>query len=513
MTVEGNEQRVYGRVSGDCFIDLHRFAWVIGSSTESPSTYVGTTHYGDFPTYATAKPCSVNKAGNLTVNFTDTKYGNPKVAVEVMRCDSEEVIDVWSYGIQSITSVNALWYNENARDAEFPSWSKLNSANASVIMGESSTSFVFEGEVLSEDITYNITCCEEDDTCSGCKCLVCNITSRFYVKATIAGTIFSSPLVLSYGYLSYGDYTLCYDVGQPSRCDETYEVYYIDDDSTHNLLEIYAWEDLSSTDRDIYVEYRMNCETIDIWTYPNPDPNNYTLSVKIISSCCNNVTLNDAACASKFVVGQSVGVIRKVPDNLFFTYGNVERVDGATVYINNIHHPTNTILDYDRSVWTPDSLNGCGFATSNVHNSGQTYLWQVDALTAAGCSWNVYCSFSYTLDLPGVMYDWYWGGTIYSILSINTSGTTTSIASGTLSGVQRHISGTYSGKFHPTSTPGERYTYKLGAWAGCDAMTLTISNLRFWGCPDENFGCSDEFRCLPLDNSYYSSWNFYLQEV
>ena len=107
MTVTGTEQRVYGTLVGGispigCIIDLHRFALVSGSTTQSP-TEASTVTYADTTPY---RQCGYKYDGYLTLFLSisgSTVYAasgsTVYAAVEVRICKNDpKRIVIETYG-------------------------------------------------------------------------------------------------------------------------------------------------------------------------------------------------------------------------------------------------------------------------------------------------------------------------------------------------------------------------------------------------------------------------------
>lgn len=173
MTVTGTEQRVYGTLTGGCIIDLHRFALVSGSTTQSP-TEASTVTYADTTPY---KQCGYKYSGYITL-FLSISGSSVYAAVEVRICKNDPkriVIETYGEVAKTVTGGMALWFNKGT-DAE-PDWVKLNSTTSGVIMPYATTSYTFRETKRNGATT--IDCCKK---CPACGCLTCgSILERLYV--------------------------------------------------------------------------------------------------------------------------------------------------------------------------------------------------------------------------------------------------------------------------------------------------------------------------------------------
>ncbi len=273
MVVTGTEQRVYGTLVGGCIIDLHRFALVSGSTTQSPIE-ASSVVYADTTPY---KQCGYKYAGYLTL-FLSISGSTVYAAVEVRICKNDAkriVIETYGEVKKVITGGMSLWFNKGvdkhyATRDDFPEtgsenvnyindqyddwyiwngsayyigscWVKLNSTASNVIMPYAKTSYTFKETKRNGATT--IDCCKK---CPSCGCKVCDVSDRFtvYYYSFLArsncceyltiSSIIKSQLTLTsymYGLKKNGDYTL------------------------YNSSE------------NIYIEYKLNCNTIDIYIY------------------------------------------------------------------------------------------------------------------------------------------------------------------------------------------------------------------------------------------------------
>lgn len=214
MTVTGTQQRVYGTLTGGCMIDLHRFALVSGSTTDSPTTAVTVT-YADTTPY---KQCGYKYSGYLTL-FLSISGSSVYAAVEVRICKNDPkriVIETYGEVAKTVTGGMSLWFNKGT-DKHFPTrddfpetgssnvnyindatgkyyiwnetlyeegscWVKLNSTSSGVIMPYATTSYTFKESKRNGSTT--IDCCKK---CPSCGCKTCNITglSLSYISPAV----------------------------------------------------------------------------------------------------------------------------------------------------------------------------------------------------------------------------------------------------------------------------------------------------------------------------------------
>jgi hypothetical protein len=276
LSVTGTQQRVYGTLvaeADNCNINIRRFALVSGSTTQSP-TEASTVTYADTTPY---RQCGYKYDGYLTL-FLSISGSTVYAAVEVRICKNDAkriVIETYGEVAKTITGGMALWFNKGT-DKHFPTrddfpetgssdinyiddatgkyyiwnetvyeegscWVKLNSTTSGVIMPYATTSYTFKESKRNGSIT--IDCCKK---CPSCGCKNCDVSGRFtvYYYSFLArsncceyltiSSIIKSQLTLTsymYGLKKNGDYTL------------------------YNSSE------------NIYIEYKLNCNTIDIYIY------------------------------------------------------------------------------------------------------------------------------------------------------------------------------------------------------------------------------------------------------
>lgn len=244
MTVTGTEQRVYGTLTGGCIIDLHRFALVSGSTTESPTTAVTVT-YGDTTPY---KQCGYKYAGYLTL-FLSISGTSVYAAVEVRICKNDPkriVIETYGEVAKTVTGGMSLWFNKGTDVS--PDWVKLNSTTSGVIMPYATTSYTFTESKRNGATT--IDCCKK---CPSCGCKNCNIASRFKV--------------ISHG-INLGKTTLY-------RCCDYIIVSQSESTLTPTSTLVYGLKNLGTNtlifspgiDNGIKIEYTLTCNTIQLWIY------------------------------------------------------------------------------------------------------------------------------------------------------------------------------------------------------------------------------------------------------
>ena len=167
MTVTGTEQRVYGTLVGNCIIDLHRFALVSGSTTQSPIeattvTYADTTPY---------RQCGYKHSGFLTLflltSTTILSETSVYAAVEVRICKNDpKILVLETYGevANTVTGGISVWFNKGSDTA--PDWRLLNSTTENTTMTGTVRSYKFTESKHNGSVT--IDCCK---TCPGCGCV------------------------------------------------------------------------------------------------------------------------------------------------------------------------------------------------------------------------------------------------------------------------------------------------------------------------------------------------------
>jgi len=261
--VTGTEQRVYGVLSGsNCKIWLHRFAIVMDSTTLSPLESSNVI-YGDDTTYIKTKTCGYTYDGQLSLLYISDDYSYIPIIFEIKKCVSgKNYIFIETYGESTIFNDVSLWFNTTG-----DVWQKLNSCSNLSTLPYIKSTFKFT-ETKGTGLTSILDCCKK---CTDCGCLSCDILSRVTMRLNwVSGgwdpqtgdIIVPAPLVpppetpddcyynsatytlLSYGVTNHGTNTIIID--------ESYE-------SSQKGL----W----------YFEYKIDCNTIYIWTghYQNSD--------------------------------------------------------------------------------------------------------------------------------------------------------------------------------------------------------------------------------------------------
>ena len=244
MTVYGTEQRVYGTLVGGCIIDLHRFALVSGSTTQSPPeassvTYADTTPY---------KQCGYKYAGYLTL-FLSLSGSTVYAAVEVRICKNDAkriVIETYGEVKKVITGGMSLWFNKGT-NAE-PDWVKLNSTNSGIIMPYATTSYTFKESKRNGATT--IDCCKK---CPSCGCKNCDVGNRFKIITT---TLTVSPSCCEYVTITTSEST-----------------------TTGTTSKNYGYNKLGEQTvefTNIIIEYTLTCNTITIWVYSKSTNTQYS---------------------------------------------------------------------------------------------------------------------------------------------------------------------------------------------------------------------------------------------
>lgn len=273
MTVTGTEQRVYGTLVGGCIIDLHRFALVSGSTTQSPIE-ASTVTYADTTPY---RQCGYKYDGYLTL-FLSISGSTVYAAVEVYICKNDNkriVLETYGEVAKTVTGGMALWFNKGT-DKHFPTrddfpetgssninyiddatgkyyiwnetvyeegscWVKLNSTTSGVIMPYATTSYTFKESKRNGSIT--IDCCKK---CPSCGCKNCDIANRFRIITTTFTII---PI---------------------KSCCEYVNITQSDSTSTGSTSTHYGYNHLGDQSvifTNIIIEYKLTCDTVNIWVY------------------------------------------------------------------------------------------------------------------------------------------------------------------------------------------------------------------------------------------------------
>jgi len=271
LTVTGTEQRVYGTLVGGCIIDLHRFALVSDSITDSPTTAVTVT-YADTTPY---NQCGYKYDGFLTL-FLSISGASVYAAVEVYICKNDKeriVLETYGEVAKTVTDGMSLWFNKGT-DKHFPTrydfpetgssninyiddatgkyyiwnetvyeegscWVKLNSTASDVIMPYAKTSYTFKETKRNGSIT--IGCCKR---CPTCRCKNCYIWDRFKI---IYYTFSCSTNCCEYVTLSYSSHTTIASSGL--------------------LYGLNGYGELTVNLAYVTIEYKLKCDTINIWLY------------------------------------------------------------------------------------------------------------------------------------------------------------------------------------------------------------------------------------------------------
>ena len=237
MVVTGTEQRVYGTLtaSNSCLINLHRFAIVSGSTTQSP-VEASTVTYADTTPY---KQCGYKYSGYITL-FLSISGSSVYAAVEVRICKNDAkriVIETYGEVAKTVTGGMTLWFNKGT-DAS-PDWVKLNSTTSGVIMPYATTSYTFKETKRNGSIT--IDCCKK---CPSCGCKNCYIWNRFKI---IYYTFSCSTNCCEYVTLSYSSHTTIASSGL--------------------LYGLNGYGELTVNSAYATIEYKLECDTVNIWLY------------------------------------------------------------------------------------------------------------------------------------------------------------------------------------------------------------------------------------------------------
>lgn len=237
LTVTGTEQRVYGTLVGGCIIDLHRFALVSGSTTQSPIE-ASSVVYADTTPY---KQCGYKYDGFLTL-FLSISGSTVYAAVEVRICKNDAkriVIETYGEVAKTVTGGMGLWFNKG--NDTTPDWVKLNSTTSGVIMPYATTSYTFKESKRNGSIT--IDCCKK---CPSCGCKNCDIANRFRIITTTFTII---PI---------------------KSCCEYVNITQSDSTSTGSTSTHYGYNHLGDQSvifTNIIIEYKLTCDTVNIWVY------------------------------------------------------------------------------------------------------------------------------------------------------------------------------------------------------------------------------------------------------
>lgn len=226
-------------VSIYCLLDLHRFAMVYGSSSESPVEYVGNVYYGDEFPYI---QCGRTYEGYITILCVLSGAVLPVVAIEprICRRDPNRIV-IETYGEIAAAVPIGIWFNKGAADA--PDWTKLNSVETSATMAYESVSFTFvESNV---DGATTIDCCTE---CFGCGCIICdNSVTPLGIWTDTGGAPisvnFNTPTIYNYGLTSKGRFTF-------------YGIMTSAQSGSNICSQIEYW-----------VEFKYDCNKLMFWTY------------------------------------------------------------------------------------------------------------------------------------------------------------------------------------------------------------------------------------------------------
>lgn len=377
MTVTGNEQRVYGTLTGGCTIWLKRFKVTCGS----------TTLYGDAVPY---KNCGYKYKGYISLLFFASGATLPYAVFEIRKCKSgKNYIFIETYGeVLSTVLPMSLWFNGGSETT--PDWQLLNSC-ASGILPYIESTFKFN-ETKGGSVANTLECCKK---CTSCDCLTCNVLDRFYVVNTATNWRIDgndiiqhhqwnvlSVMPLNYGYNKYQDQSLLFnltelpitytynkliswnefnvsiiivdnqrieflivdpDGGIVFNNSVTLETHYIDDLGIDNLLESYTIGK-SYQSPNIGVEYKLNCDTIDITSYHMTQYNGVTIPTY------KDITLIDAGNAGGNFV---IVVFRKGSDNNIYT--RIGDRQGSQYWCFGTNGYTSWALD----VWAVENAEFC----------------------------------------------------------------------------------------------------------------------------------------------------------
>lgn len=162
MVVTGTEQRVYGTLVGNCQIYLDRFAIVLGSQSEFPSTAASVLYGSDLSFYQ----CGYEYSGNFSLlYFLSLTASTCAAAFEARICknDSKRIV-IETYGDVAATQAMGLWFNTAKsahKSGSDPNWVKLNSVAASGTLPYATTSYVFKENASENSGATVIDCCKK----------------------------------------------------------------------------------------------------------------------------------------------------------------------------------------------------------------------------------------------------------------------------------------------------------------------------------------------------------------
>jgi hypothetical protein len=279
--VTGTEQRWYGTLVGNCQIYLDRFALVLGSESESPSTASSIVVGSDLSFYQ----CGFEHSGNFSlVYFLSLTAATCAAAFEARICknDSKRIV-IETYGDVATTQAMSLWFNTAKsahKESSEPVWVKLNSVASGSTMTYATTSYIFKEDVSENRGSVVIDCCKK---CPTCQCLNCYICDRLYLKAVGDETkIYGTSIKHGYGrnlgnsacifkasgtipITSFCPYSMTLDMSNYE-----FNLYFLDDNDDEQLIKTYTWYQ-STAEYDLIVEYKIECDTVTIWSYLDDD--------------------------------------------------------------------------------------------------------------------------------------------------------------------------------------------------------------------------------------------------
>ncbi|MCK9459961.1 MAG: hypothetical protein M0R80_10015 [Proteobacteria bacterium] len=317
IIMRGSQQRDYGTLVGNCQIYLDRFAIVLGSETESPSTASSIVVGSDLSFYQ----CGFEHSGNFSLLYFLTLTALlPAAAFEVRICknDNKRIV-IETYGDVAATQAMSLWFNTAKsahKESSVPTWVKLNGVASGSTMTYATTSYVFKEDVSESRGSVVIDCCKK---CPTCQCLNCYICDRLYLKAVGSETkIYGTSIKHGYGknlgnsacvfkksgtipVTSFCPFSMTLDMSNYK-----FNLYFLDDDgTTEHLIETYEWFQ-STADYDLIVEYKIECDTVAIWSYLDDEvvsidsniagktvtTHGYPFEIESFDSVTNKLTVN-----------------------------------------------------------------------------------------------------------------------------------------------------------------------------------------------------------------------------
>lgn len=207
MTVTGTEQRVYGKLMSDCYIDLNRFAIYKDDTT---------WYYGGNLNNARIQYCAHKYEGYISIIFlTDNKTGY--AVMELNYCESGD-IEIWAYYLSTVNFKYSFWFKLNDE------WKLIGDVAAGATSAYFNVTYSnFEESALEENSVYIERCEECQDSYL---CRTCTTPTLTLIHDSTTET---PNAVVPYGYTGNGMETAFFNSGS-------------------------------------FVEYAYDCDQIDFWT-------------------------------------------------------------------------------------------------------------------------------------------------------------------------------------------------------------------------------------------------------